>query len=299
LSIDSGTPIKYDYFTKNKKWKYTNQYYAIDDTGDLYSLPYGGFKNSNNSGGAISYPFIHPFKFYTNTVGGFYSSNKIFGIDTSYISNMVIDKNRLIIGGSIPNGNSFYSDKSLAVYDLSQQSVVNLSLSLTSTISAVVNDLIPMSDWVLPPPPPTPTPTPTQTPTISLTPTNTPTISFTPTRSQTPTNTRTPTVTTSETPTLTPTISQTPTQSPTLTPTKTPDPTPTRTPTKTVSATPTNTRTLTPTTTPTLTKTPTNSPTPQNSWNIDGQQIVFTDLDQNAIRLNCVCLADELKARNQ
>ncbi len=272
---------------------------CIDDTGDLYALPYGGFKNSNNTGGAILYPFIHPFKFYTNTTSGFYRTNKLFGIDTSYVSNMIIDNSRLIIGGSIPNGNSFYSDKSLVVYDLNQKSVVNLSLSLTSTINAVINDLISISDWVMSPPPPTPTPTPTQTPTISLTPSNTPTISFTPTKSPTPTNTRTPTVTLSETPTLTPTISQTPTQSPTLTPTKTPGATPTRTPTRTVSATPTNTRTLTPTPTATMTKTPTNSPTPQDSWNIDGQQIVFTDLDQNAIRLNCECLANEIKARNQ
>jgi hypothetical protein len=302
LKIDCATPTPYDYFTKNKKWKYCNQYYAIDDTGDLYALPYGGFKNPDNTG-VSAYPFIHSFKFYTNKVGGFYNGNKIFGIDstsqTTYISNMIVDNNRLLTGGSLPNGNSFYSDKSLVVYDLNQNSVIDIVLDPDSTINTVINDLISIADWVILPPPPTPTPTPTQTPTISLTPTNTPTISFTPTRSQTPTNSKTPTLTVSETPTLTPTISETPTQTPTLTPTKTPNPTPTRTPTRTLTATPTNTKTLTPTPTATITKTPSNSPTPQDSWNIDGQQIVFTDLDQNAIRFNCECLANEIKLRNQ
>lgn len=293
LRIDAGAPIKWDYITKTKKWIITNQYYAIDENGELYGLPYSGYIGSSNR-----YPFALPFKYYIAAENNnFTGATTLFDINNSYISDMIINNNRLIIGGYIPAGNSFYSYKSLVVYDLEQNAVVNLSIDPTSLISTVINNLVPQSDWVQPPPPPSPTPTPTQTPTQSLTPSNTPTISISPTNTVSPTNTRTPTLTISETPTLTPTISQTPTLTPTITSTRTPQPTPTRTPTRTLSATPTNTRTTTPTPTNTQTKTPTNSPSARNSWDIDGQQIIFTDAERNTVGLNCACLAEEIAAR--
>jgi hypothetical protein len=293
LRIDTGAPVKYDYITKTKKWNFTNQYYALDQNGELYGLPYSGYIGTSNR-----YPFTLPFKYYINAENNnFTGATTLFDINNSYISDIIINNNRLIIGGYIPNGNSFYSYKSLAIYDLEQNAVVNLSIDPTSLISTVINNLVPQSEWVQPPPPPSPTPTPTQTPTMSITPSNTPTISLSPTNTVSPTNTRTPTLTISETPTLTPTISQTPTLTPTITSTRTPQPTPTRTPTRTVSATPTNTRTPTPTPTQTQTMTPTNSPSPRNSWDIDGQQIVFTDAERNAVGLNCACIAEETAAR--
>jgi hypothetical protein len=292
LRIDTGSPVRYDYLTRNKKWDSTNEYYAIDDDGELYGLPYSGYPGVSNK-----YPFVLPYKYYITKDNSFTGSTSLFDINNSYISDILIDNNRLIIAGSIPNGNSFYSYKSLAIYDLEQSSVVNLTIDTTSAINTVINKILPQSDWVQPPPPPTPTPTPTQTPTTSLTPSNTPTISLSPTNTASPTNTRTPTPTISETPTLTPTISQTPTTTTTTTPTGTPQPTPTRTPTRTVSATPTNTRTPTPTPTHTQTQTPSNSPTPRNSWDIDGQQIVFTDAERNSVDLSCKCIAEETLAR--
>lgn len=292
LRIDTGSPIKYDYLTKLKKWDFTTQYYAIDDDGGLYGLPYSGYPGTSNR-----YPFILPFKYYISSDSSLTGSVKLFDINNSYISDILIDNNRLLIGGFLPNGNSFYSYKSIVVYDLEQNSVVNLSFDIASPLSSVVNNILPQSNWVQPPPPPSPTPTPTQTPTTSVTPSNTPTISLSPTNTASPTNTRTPTPTISETPTLTPTISTTPTLTPTQTSTRTPQPTPTRTPTRTLSATPTNTRTPTTTPTPTLTQTPTNSPSPRNSWDIDGQQIVFTDAERNAVGLNCACIAEETAIR--
>ena len=290
LGIDSGIKIKWDYFTKSKKWRDANEYYAIDSDGELYILPYGGYSGINGSRD-FKYSFVskHRLENYS----------KITDLVDGIVSSMIIDQNRLMLAGHFPQGNLNYLDKNLFVYNIDTSSILNLDIPLNSLIAtSPINNLIPLFNRPSLDPLPTPTPTPSFTPTRTTTPTNTPTISYSATPTPTTTQPVTPTPTVSQSATNTPTPTETPVETPTRTPTTTSTPTYSRTPSKTPSQTPSVTATKTGTPTPTQTKTPTNSQTRVPSWRTNGQEASFTDVQNGAIRLDCDCLADEFATRN-
>lgn len=295
LRLESSINFKWDYITKNKKWQSFNPYYAIDEFGNIFVLPYGG--NTLQA-----YPFVYPYRLLIENIDNIISSNKICDLTStsSVISDMIILNNKIVVGGHIPLGNNFYSDRHLVVYDLNTGLVLDLDIPTNSIFSAQsVNQLIPLSIRDAIAPPPTPSNTPSVSPTNTTTPSQTPTVSQSSTTTPTPTETPTNTPTISESATNTPTPSITRTLTPTRTPTKTPTATPTITKTSTPRGTSTPTVTSSKSPTPTTTKTPTNSQTLLVSWKRDGQHVQFSSTDQDGvIPLNCDCLADEFNRRN-
>jgi hypothetical protein len=295
LRLESGISVQWDYITKTKLWQSVNPYYAIDEQGDIFILPYGGSLDQ-------AYPYVYPHRLVVDGIDDLIDNNKIcdFASTNSAVSDTVIINNKLMIGGYLPSGNNFYADRHFLVYDISSGLVIDLDIPVDSSfVTNAVNQLIPLDSRVTIPPPPTPSNTPSNTPTYSATPSQTPTISQSATTTNTPTQTPTATPTVSESATNTPTPSVTKTLTPTRTTTRTPTPTPTVTQTKTPSNTPTMTMTSTKTPTPTITKTPTNSQTRVASWKKDGQSVDFIDINNNGvIPIDCECLADEYNQRN-
>jgi hypothetical protein len=290
LGIDSGIKAKWDYFAKSKKWIDANEYYAIDSSGELYILPYGGYSGVSGSRD-FRYAFVS--KYHLE------NSSNITDLPDGIVSSMIIDQNRLLLGGHFPLGNLNYSDKNLFVYDIGTSSILNLDIPFDSLISSnPINNLIPLLNRSSLDPLPTPTPTPSFTPTNTTTPSNTPTTSYSATPTPTRTQTRTPSPTVSQSATNTPTPTETPGETPTQTPTLTITPTNTRTPSRTPSQTPSVTATKTGTPTTTQTKTPTNSQTRLPSWRTNGQEASFEDVQNGAIRIDCDCLANEFETRN-
>jgi hypothetical protein len=290
LAIDSGIKIKWDYFTKSKKWIDANEYYAIDTNGELYILPYGGYSGIS---GTRDFRYTFVSKYHLENY------EKITDLTDGIISSMIIDQNRLLLAGHFPQGSLNYSDKNLFVYNTATSTILNLDIALDSLISSSpINNLIPLLNRPLLDPLPTPTPTPSFTPTHTITPSNTATVSYSATPTPTRTETQTPSPTVSESATNTPTPTDTPRETPTQTPTPTITPTYSRTPSKTPSQTPSTTATKTGTPTPTQTKTPTNSQTRLPSWKTNGQEASFEDIQNGAIRIDCDCLANEFATRN-
>lgn len=290
LAIDSGVKIKWDYFTKSKKWIDANEYYAIDTDGDLYILPYGGY---SGIGGSRDFRYVFVSKYRLENY------SKITDLPDGIVSSMVIDQNRLLLAGHFPQGNLNYSDRNLFVYDTNTSSILDLNIPFGSLISSSpINNLVPLLNRPSLDPLPTPTPTPSFTPTNTNTPSNTATVSYSATPTPTRTQTTTPSPTVSQSATNTPTPTDTPRETPTQTPTPTITPTYSRTPSKTPSQTPSTTATKTGTPTPTQTKTPTNSQTRLPSWKTNGQEASFEDIQNGAIRLDCDCLANEFATRN-
>lgn len=297
LRLESSLVLKWDYITKNKQWKSCTPYYAIDNLGDIYTLPYGGSLTR-------SYDYLYPARLLIEGIDSIISQNKIcdfiFSGLVPSISDMIINNNKVIVGGYIPNGNNFYGDKHLIVYDLSNGLVIDLDIPTNASFSnQAINNIVAMKAREIIAPPPTPSITPSQTPTNTTTPSQTPTISQSATSTATPTQTPTNTPTVSESATSTPTPSITKTLTPTRTTTKTPTPTPTITQTRTPRVTPTPSVTSSKTPTPTMTKTPTNSQTLVVSWKRDGQNLDFNKSDNDTIVLDCECLADEYNRRDQ
>jgi hypothetical protein len=290
LAIDSGVKTRWDYFARSKKWIDANEYYAIDDSGELYILPYGGYSGIS---GARDFRYAFISKYHL----GNYS--KITDLTDGIVSSIAIDQNRLLLAGYFPKGNLNYSDKNLFVYNTDTSSILNLDIPFNSLISSSpINNLVPLLNRPSLNPLPTPTPTPSFTPTNTNTPSNTPTVSYSATPTPTITQTITPSPTVSQSATNTPTPTETPVETPTQTPTPSITPTYSRTPSKTPSQTPSTTATKTGTPTPTQTKTPTNSQTRLPSWRTNGQEASFGDMQNGVIRLDCDCLADEFATRN-
>jgi hypothetical protein len=311
LALESGLKYKWDLLTKNKKWRDCTNYFGIDNDGLLYLLPNGSLST-----------FIASQWNFDKTTNNIYErgdagGSPIFTLsNNASVSSLTFYREKLLIGGYFQS-NSFFADPGLAVYNVSDQKLISPKV-IDFPFRNGVNDIIPMGPLSQLAPLPSPTPTPTITPSISVTPSITPSISVTPTNTPTVTPSSTPAPTASETPTNTPTNTSTPTQTPTPSVTASVTPTNTRTPTKTPSGTPSETTTPTPTTTPTITPSITNSLTPsvtrtktptptltisitstqRASWDIDGAAIEFNDVEKDAIRLNCSCLADEEKDRN-
>jgi hypothetical protein len=136
LGIDSGVKTKWDYFAKSKKWIDANEYYAIDTSGELHILPYGGYSGIN---GARDFRYAFVSKYRSENY------SKITDLPDGIVSSMIIDQNRLLLAGHFPQGNLNYLDKNLFVYDINTSSILNLDIPLNSLIStSPVNNLIPL-----------------------------------------------------------------------------------------------------------------------------------------------------------